>query len=155
MSCVMCNFYFFFSFLSFGQRGAASRWRVCYQRGLPRWVLYVFNRPDVAGAVLQTALFEDDHLVSNMEYIYLALYLIYWSNILRDREALALSRETPLSISGAWWRLASLTKRIHLLCEAFGLSRRGQVCYVRDNTLLWEANRLRKISRGFVWNIFY
>ena len=33
-----------------GQSGGASRWRVCYQRGLPRLV----NRPGVAGAVLQS-----------------------------------------------------------------------------------------------------
>jgi hypothetical protein len=31
-----------------GQSGEASRWRVCYQQGLPRLV----NRPGVAGAVL-------------------------------------------------------------------------------------------------------
>ena len=26
--------------LKIGQRGGASRWRVCYQRGLPRLVIY-------------------------------------------------------------------------------------------------------------------
>ena len=46
LSCVPCHFYFKF----FLHLGWASRWRVCYQRGLPRLV----NRPDVAGAVLQT-----------------------------------------------------------------------------------------------------
>ena len=35
-----------------GQSGEATRWRVCYQQGLPRLV----NRPGVAGAVLQTPL---------------------------------------------------------------------------------------------------
>ena len=39
MSCVMCHllpvmFFLFF----FGQSGGASRWRVCYQQGLPRLV---------------------------------------------------------------------------------------------------------------------
>ena len=41
-----------FFFLFFGQSGEAYRWRVCYQRGLPRLV----NRPGVAGAVLQSPL---------------------------------------------------------------------------------------------------
>ena len=37
MSRVTCPF--FFSSLFFGQSGEAYRWRVCYQRGLPRLVL--------------------------------------------------------------------------------------------------------------------
>ena len=32
------SFFFFFFFLFFGQSGEAYRWRVCYQRGLPRLV---------------------------------------------------------------------------------------------------------------------
>ena len=47
MSRVRCHniFLFFIYFFSW----EASRWRVCYQRGLPHLV----NRPGVAGAVLQ------------------------------------------------------------------------------------------------------
>ena len=37
MSRVTCPIFFFFFF--FGKSGGASRWRVCYQRGLPRLVL--------------------------------------------------------------------------------------------------------------------
>ena len=37
MSCVRCHVSGFFGFI-FGQSGEASRWRVCYQRGLPRLV---------------------------------------------------------------------------------------------------------------------
>ena len=37
-----------------GQSDGPSWWRVCYQQGLPRRL--VFNRPSVAGAVLQTPL---------------------------------------------------------------------------------------------------
>ena len=44
-----CHQYLYIFF--FLQSGEASRWRVCYQRGLPRLVI---NRPGVAGAVLQT-----------------------------------------------------------------------------------------------------
>ena len=44
VSYVMCHmlqyFLFFFSYF-FGQSGEASRWRVCYQRGLPRLVYFV------------------------------------------------------------------------------------------------------------------
>ena len=36
VSNVTCHFFFFF----FGQSGEAYRWRVCYQRGLPRLVLF-------------------------------------------------------------------------------------------------------------------
>ena len=39
MSHVTCNFFFFF----FWQSGEAYRWRVCYQRGLPR---LVFSPPN-------------------------------------------------------------------------------------------------------------
>ena len=57
MSFVICHIFFpFFS----GQFDEAYRWRVCYQRGLPRLVFYweqsIFNRPGVAGAVLQSHL---------------------------------------------------------------------------------------------------
>ena len=38
---VVVVFVFFFFFF-FGQSGGASRWRVCYQQGLPRLVLYSF-----------------------------------------------------------------------------------------------------------------
>ena len=46
MSCVTCIIYFLLLF--FGQSGEASRWRVCYQRGLPRlvlklWQVYLFT----------------------------------------------------------------------------------------------------------------
>jgi hypothetical protein len=77
VSHVTCHIYFFF-----GQSGEAYRLRVYYQRGLPRLVIFpcskpicvppespktyfvfslnsmchIFNRPGVAGAVLQTAL---------------------------------------------------------------------------------------------------
>ena len=34
----MSHFFFFFFFFFFGQSGEAYRWRVCYQRGLPRLV---------------------------------------------------------------------------------------------------------------------
>ena len=37
VSRVTCLFFFFFFFF-FGQKVGASRWRVCYQRGLPRLV---------------------------------------------------------------------------------------------------------------------
>ena len=40
MSCVTCNF---FLSLFFGQAGEACRWRVCYQRGLPRLVLTIIT----------------------------------------------------------------------------------------------------------------
>ena len=36
MSCVTCNYYYF---IFFGQSCEAYRWRVCYQRGLPRLVI--------------------------------------------------------------------------------------------------------------------
>ena len=38
----MCNifFKFYYFFFLFGQSGDAYRWRVCYQRGLPRLVLF-------------------------------------------------------------------------------------------------------------------
>ena len=38
VSGVTCHMYFLFFFF-FGQSGEAYRWRVCYQRGLPRLVL--------------------------------------------------------------------------------------------------------------------
>ena len=41
---IFLTFNFFSSFLckkKIGQSGGASRWRVCYQRGLPRLVLYL------------------------------------------------------------------------------------------------------------------
>ena len=41
----------YFNFLIFLQSDEASRRRVCYQRGLLR---LVFNRPGLAGAVLQS-----------------------------------------------------------------------------------------------------
>ena len=34
--------YLFYSLEKIGQSGAASRWRVCYQRGLPRLVIRSF-----------------------------------------------------------------------------------------------------------------
>ena len=37
ISRVTCHMYFIF-ILFFGQSGEAYRWRVCYQRGLPRLV---------------------------------------------------------------------------------------------------------------------
>ena len=37
VTCHMWRFFFFF----FWQSGGASRWRVCYQRGLPRLVIYI------------------------------------------------------------------------------------------------------------------
>ena len=45
VSCVTCHnfFYLFFYFFIFGQSGEAYRWRVCYQRGLPRLVFIVFH----------------------------------------------------------------------------------------------------------------
>ena len=38
VSHVTCHILFYFSFSFFGQNCGASRWRVCYQRGLPRLV---------------------------------------------------------------------------------------------------------------------
>ena len=42
VSCVTCHMshviFFFFYVKKIGQSGGASRWRVCYQRGLPRLV---------------------------------------------------------------------------------------------------------------------
>ena len=45
VSCVMCHMSHvtIFSSSFFGQRGEAYRWRVCYQRGLPRLVFYSFD----------------------------------------------------------------------------------------------------------------
>ena len=43
VSHVRCQMFFFF-----GQNGRASRWRVCYQRGLPRlvnWLIHSFSNP--------------------------------------------------------------------------------------------------------------
>ena len=40
MSQVFFSFFFFFFLKKIGQSGGASRWRVCYQRGLPRLVSY-------------------------------------------------------------------------------------------------------------------
>ena len=48
VSHVRCNFFFLF------QIGEASRWRVCYQRGLPRLILYSRNIKTVAYVSLQT-----------------------------------------------------------------------------------------------------
>ena len=76
LSRVTCHMYFFSSVKKMGPSGGASWWKVCYQRGLTRlvyivdticgifvktswteiWLLCtIFNRPGVAGAVLQTA----------------------------------------------------------------------------------------------------
>ena len=42
VTCHMSHFFIsIFSLLFFGQSGEAYRWRVCYQRGLPRLVLMV------------------------------------------------------------------------------------------------------------------
>ena len=41
MSHVKCNIYFYLFF--FRQSGQTYRWRVCYQRGLPRLVLKLFD----------------------------------------------------------------------------------------------------------------
>ena len=48
VTCQQFFFTFFFykkklSFKKIGQSGGASRWRVCYQRGLPRLVLAYFG----------------------------------------------------------------------------------------------------------------
>ena len=53
VSCVMCNMshvtchmshnFYFILFLFFLQSGEAYQWRVGYQRGLPRLVLFYFN----------------------------------------------------------------------------------------------------------------
>ena len=43
VSCVTCHvsqFFSLFFYFFFGQCGEAYRWRVCYQRGLPRLVFY-------------------------------------------------------------------------------------------------------------------
>ena len=50
MSRVTCHMSQFFFYFFFGQSGEAYRWRVCYQRGLPRLV-FMINRPSVAGAL--------------------------------------------------------------------------------------------------------
>ena len=51
---VRCQIIFILCYIFFyGQSGVASRLRVCYQGGLPR----LFNRLDVARAVLQSTLF--------------------------------------------------------------------------------------------------
>ena len=44
VSGVTCNFFslFFSSFFFTGQSGGANRWRVCYQRCLPRLVFFTF-----------------------------------------------------------------------------------------------------------------
>ena len=41
MSCVTCH-NFFLLLLFFGQSGEAYRSRVCYQRGIPRLVSYIY-----------------------------------------------------------------------------------------------------------------
>ena len=41
VTCHMSLFFFFFFF--FGQSGEAYRWRVCYQRGLPRLVFLIWD----------------------------------------------------------------------------------------------------------------
>ena len=52
MSHVMCHvshvtyINIFIYFIFFGQRGEAYRWRVCYQRGLPRLVLIYLDNKD-------------------------------------------------------------------------------------------------------------
>ena len=38
VSHVMCHMNFFFNFFFFLRSGEATRWRVCYQRGLPRLI---------------------------------------------------------------------------------------------------------------------
>ena len=38
---VTCNIFFIFIFIFFLQSGEAYRWRVCYQRGLPRLVYFI------------------------------------------------------------------------------------------------------------------
>ena len=49
VSCVMCHlpcvpcFFCFFLCKKDFQSGGASRWRVCYQQGLPRLVFYIFR----------------------------------------------------------------------------------------------------------------
>ena len=44
VSHVTCHMSIFFIFLFFfGQSGQAYRWRVCYQRGLPRLVIYILG----------------------------------------------------------------------------------------------------------------
>ena len=40
MSCVTCQFFFKFIYFFLGQLSEAYRWRVCYQRGLPRLVFF-------------------------------------------------------------------------------------------------------------------
>ena len=64
VSQVTCPVSHVIIFIFFGQSGEAYRWRVCYQWGLPRLVfrntkfkqVSVFNRPGVAGAVIQSPL---------------------------------------------------------------------------------------------------
>ena len=41
MSQVTCHMSFFYFYFFFGQSGEAYWWRVCYQRGLPRLVLFI------------------------------------------------------------------------------------------------------------------
>ena len=38
------HFFFFLSLKQIKQSGGASRWRVCYQRGLPRLVFFIIQR---------------------------------------------------------------------------------------------------------------
>ena len=58
VSGVTCHFFLFLYF--FWQIGGASRWRVCYQRGLPRLVLIIVCECD-APECLRARLFDRAH----------------------------------------------------------------------------------------------
>ena len=47
VTCHMSQFKFFYLIFFFGQSGEAQRWRVCYQRGLPRLVFQLISNKGV------------------------------------------------------------------------------------------------------------
>ena len=79
VSCVICNFVFL-------QSAGASRWRICYQLCLPRLVSlflpFLVTRPDVARAVLKTALLLTDSVLPGLYYKQYCYWLINleWSS---------------------------------------------------------------------------
>ena len=73
MSCVTCHMsqffflFYLFIYLFFGQSGEASRWRVCYQRGLPR---LVFSNMDLCARMTKST------LAKGQNYLHAGFYLV-------------------------------------------------------------------------------